>query len=983
VASAQSSGNKPDETTASALLAENPSPGGVERGIADDKNNPLAIGEATGEGRVKDLKNTADGPITLASADISGNNGITDGSTRVLATLAPGSGEDLVLDKPMLVKAGTYNYGYINIVDGGSLEFADAKIDFWTKSILVENGGSLKVGDNATPVGTLNEANTVTFHLYGGHTDLGIGCYEDNCGVPASTWTSNGQKKVMLPGQSTRDYFYAYQKLPGDTSKEGITGGTNKRSADQCYFGRKVIAVSYGGGLAMFGRTGQAASWVRLAKSVKAGDTTLQVDGAVNWRVGDQIVVTTTDFLPGHSELHQIAAISPPSGGTTQIILTEAISYAHNGAQYQIPKDAVTSVGLNRKTVETRAAVALLTRNVRIVSEGPSFNTPLPAANDPSDERYFGGHTIARQGFLYFEMKGVELYQMGQGGRMAHTPVNFYLTRTTPPPSYAQNCSIWDSMNRWIELRGTQGVTLEGNVGYLSIGHGYSLADGTETHNALVANIGIYARPAVTFNDNPRTVPGILAKADPTFYNGAGDLRRGDFLGFGGDYIHPSVFFIMNGYNQFEGNMAVGAGTCGSCYWIAPAVISGPSKSQSWEGYAGIQTQEIPGAAPIQEFKGNFCSTAQQSLITIGTTATCKGLNTPDQPTDKFAFTAITNPFDAEYAKSDDIEGGPNQLYPNISSGGLLQSMSCDETGDPACSKSKACTKGQTKNCVANVIGSYTSSFHWAQQNFAAIWLRQSSFLFTDGALTDVLNGGLTMVSGGSWDQVLNKYWGLTRKTVFIGTTQPNNPYASNMGPVNPNSDLLCDMNPPAAYCLLMNSFGQHIEGINIPLSNFGVYQRLYNIYDGPVYQESNAYLDIKKTDVTSECSGKGDGNCNGKTSLCGGKCNGTNFLYARIPGIPHETDPDTGTYKTNCIQPNAAIGWKQPNGFYYPPAFHSNNLFFENVDVRHYVIVPVFKPGTDQVDAVRLINQYCSYPGRGGSNADVRQHFHGRRSPD
>ena len=56
---------------------------------------------------------------------------------------------------------------------------------------------------------------------------------------------------------------------------------------------------------------------------------------------------------------------------------------------------------------------------------------------------------------------------------------------------------------------------------------------------------------------------------------------------------------------------------------------------------------------------------------------------------------------------------------------------------------------------------------------------------------------------------------------------------------------------------------------------------------------------------------------------------------------------------------PNAAIGWKQPNGFYYPPAFHSRNLQFSNVDIRHYVVVPLFKPGTYQDDISEFKNQY------------------------
>jgi hypothetical protein len=45
------------------------------------------------------------------------------------------------------------------------------------------------------------------------------------------------------------------------------------------------------------------------------------------------------------------------------------------------------------------------------------------------------------------------------------------------------------------------------------------------------------------------------------------------------------------------------------------------------------------------------------------------------------------------------------------------------------------------------------------------------------------------------------------------------------------------------------------------------------------------------------------------------------------------------------CYIPNAAIAWKQPNGFFYPPAFHNQNLYFGNVDIRHFVIEPLFAP--------------------------------------
>ncbi len=256
------------------------------------------------------------------------------------------------------------------------------------------------------------------------------------------------------------------------------------------------------------------------------------------------------------------------------------------------------------------------------------------------------------------------------------------------------------------------------------------------------------------------------------------------------------------------------------------------------------------------------------------------------------------------------------------------------------------CAKGFTKGCAITAIEDYTSSFHWASTNVSAIWLRTNWFLFTGGALTDVLNGGLAMVSGGSYDQVMNGYWGLTRKSVFIGHTQDNNHYAGNAGPVNSSTGLTCA--GTGGYCLLRD------EGISFPTENFSVYQRLYNIYDGPVYQEKNAFLHIKETKV--DCTDN-TGNCNSTLMYGSG---------ARGMGIPKakEATADGKIQVNDCILPNAAIGWKQPNGFYYPPAFYSSNLHFDDVDLRHFIIIPLFEAGTRQVDAGKVRDQYCTYPG-------------------
>ena len=45
-----------------------------------------------------------------------------------------------------------------------------------------------------------------------------------------------------------------------------------------------------------------------------------------------------------------------------------------------------------------------------------------------------------------------------------------------------------------MSLHATQGVTLQRDVGYKSIGHGYYLEEGTETNNKFYAKSGFRAR---------------------------------------------------------------------------------------------------------------------------------------------------------------------------------------------------------------------------------------------------------------------------------------------------------------------------------------------------------------------------------------------------------------------------------------------------------------------------------------------------------
>jgi hypothetical protein len=824
---------------------------------------------------------------------------------------------------PFTVCAGTYHYGNVNVYGGGSLTFHDAPIDFWAASILIENLGAVIAGSPARPIGTA-PGGRVTFHLYGqdqgaapfgtavGQGGQGITCKSPGglCGVPPSIWQSDHTAKVALPGGVT-DFFYAYDPLPYDD------GGTVKG-----YFGYKVLAVSYGGTLQLFGKKGatygtvdpsnSGTSWVRLAQTLPVGGTTLALDRPVDWEPGDQIVVTTTDYLPGHSEQLTIAP-GGVSADKRTVTVSEPARYLHNGERFDLSM-LPARLGIALAAAETRAAVALLSRNIRIVSEGDAFGQPFPSGPG----QYFGGHTIARQGFTAFQVQGVEFYQLGQGGRVSHYPVHFHMARATPPDTFVQDCSVHDSMTRWVTMHATHGVTLARNVGYLSIGHGYYLEDGTEIENEYFSNIGIFARAAVDNVQNPRQVPGILSAPD----------RIGqEVVPYHTDFDHPAVFWITNAYNDFQYNMAVGAGACGACFWLVPASTSGLSRHQHWESYASIQaTPDRAATAPLKSFRGNYCSSAMNSFNVVGNTSPCLGIG----PNDPNSLPAVPNPLAPTSANTD--------YYPMVSGGGGHFPTRCEppvtDCGLPSVT---LCSRTNMQSCEVTVLDRYTSSFHWTETNYGAIWLRPWWYLVINSVLSDVQNGGLTFVTGGDYTRssTITGHWALARRSVFIGETQPENPYASNAGPFNAASGLACDTTQ-GNNCL------SRAEGVAFPLTNFANNQRLFNVYDGPSYQDANAYLNITETTI-ADCMPNPSRSCSSSRSM-----------YGRVLGMPRDGD--------RCYLPNAAIAWKQPNGFYYPPAFHSRNLFFHNVDIRHFVIEPSFLPDSFRTDPDIVPERYCTW---------------------
>jgi hypothetical protein len=869
-------------------------------------------------------------------------------------SISQGNGEDLHVTGPCTVKASLapYKYGDVNIYGtGASLTFLDPgtneTTDFWASSILVESGASLIAGTSGVPYG--EKGAVLTIHIYGAGESRkglsGITCVlGPHCGVPDAIWNSNGNTIFTnLPG-GVHDRFYAYQPITYD---DGNPDG---------YFGYKVLAVSYNGTLSLYGAKGAVAdpqvpsysgtSWVRLNANAPATSNQLVLDRLVDWQKNDEIVISTTDYMADHSEKRQIEKVDPSADDTHSIVtLTQPLTYPHHGQKYSLtslpagvgPDPDPNNVANPTKSADVRAAVGLLNRSIVIKSAGDT------AGKDLADDSYFGAHTVFRQGFLSIHIQGVEFSLMGQGGRIMHYPVHFHMARKTPTDTVIEDCTVNESMTRWYVIHGTQGVTLARNVGYNSIGHGYYFEDGTETDNKLYANLGVFARAAVKDGNNTRQVPGILAAPYPAW--NAPDAQ--EHIPFHTDIDHPTLFWIMNGWNDIKYNMAVGAGSCGACYWLVTGANSTISRDEIWDSYAAEQSGKSPGdtsragMSPLMSFVGNTCSSAPSSFNTISDGPVCHGVVNENPVVNLPKMTPVPNPFGIPNI------GDANQwdYYPTVDRGGGRFATMCPagkDCGDN--SQVPRCDSGDP-NCMITLLDHYTTSFNYTETNFAAVWLRPQWYLFLNSIIADVQNGGMTFVTGGGYtaSDAIQGHWALAKKSAFIGSAQTagENNFASTAGPFNPKTGLTCakksDGAPAGLFCL------DQPDGMLMVLNNFGMNQRFFNIYDGPAFEESNAYLDIQPTTITG---------CDINNNVC----SDSPFMYGQVLGLPMDKNKQ-------CYMPNAAIAWKQPNGFYYPPAFHSDNLYFNNVAIRHYVIEPLFAQNPAylfQTDANAMKTKYC-----------------------
>lgn len=269
-------------------------------------------------------------------------------------------------------------------------------------------------------------------------------------------------------------------------------------------FGGNFIGLAAGGTLELHGARGLSKSWTKLVKTAAVGATSIQVLDSISWQVGDQIVITTTDFSPVQSEVVTITSLS----GNT-VTFSPPLQWSH--------------YGLITQNVDERAEVGLLTRNIHI------YGYPRGT--------YYGGHLMATRGFLQLHIEGVEFSNMGQD-QIARYPVHFHMCGVVPAGTYVRYNSIHDTNFRCITIHGSHGVLLEGNVAYKNYGHCYFLEDGIEVNNTIRGNLAVLTQPK----------------------------DFGQRIGSDASNTGLSSYWITNPQNTIENNVAAGSYTAG--FWI-------------------------------------------------------------------------------------------------------------------------------------------------------------------------------------------------------------------------------------------------------------------------------------------------------------------------------------------------------------------------------------------------------------------------------
>jgi G8 domain len=321
-----------------------------------------------------------------------------------------------------------------------------------------------------------------------------------------------------------------------------LTFNGNETSVNVSSMGNRGL-FSMGGRIEMYGQVPVPVQSV-INEHAPSGTRQLTLATNTNWKAGDQIIMSPTDFYGvSETERLEVSQAQQNSITTVQALTTPRwgkLQYVNASGMGLNPSPQVLPTASGTPTVlDERAAVANLSRNIVIQSEADSL---WQTSGYGAQVMVMGSNSVTN-------IDSVELRRVGQSGKAGRYPIHFHLLSydTSSGNEIAfggvrniSNNAIWDSQNRCITIHGTNDTVINNNICYDIAGHAVFLEDAVERRNKITNNLVLKVRvPKTSFLNSDK-----------------GAHTRG-----------PSGFWITNPDNVITGNRAADA--AGNGFWLA------------------------------------------------------------------------------------------------------------------------------------------------------------------------------------------------------------------------------------------------------------------------------------------------------------------------------------------------------------------------------------------------------------------------------
>ena len=269
--------------------------------------------------------------------------------------------------------------------------------------------------------------------------------------------------------------------------------------------GFKSIGVY--GGLDIHGQP-RNVSWTTLNKTAYAGQNQLVLKEPVDWKINEQIVISTTSFIATETEVFTILNVSLDR---LTLTLDSNLLYDH--------------LCFVENSVTIAAAVGLLSRNVKLVgAEYPGQDSDLYGFTIlVSDYSNYDDNGLPVYYKGYARLSNVELYHPGQFFRGTSDDATYGILISDlgvynySRPTYVRSCAFHHGYTAAIGILGSSSIPIENNVIYKTLDFSiYLEGDSNIIRNNLIT-MNYWASSFITWD----------AQFDATYW-GAIDAHNAD-----------------------------------------------------------------------------------------------------------------------------------------------------------------------------------------------------------------------------------------------------------------------------------------------------------------------------------------------------------------------------------------------------------------------------------------------------------------------